>query len=150
MAENSNFEGMDPELAALLGAANHDNTVPDFNDIFGDTKETESPMESEETLGSTGFPQVTKRLEEKGHHFFDDPNYYKAALSNEGDIAQRVHTILQKFLTTKDPKDRGVFRQQLITPYWEFLFNVGRKAAGKIHHSKKYLLRFNQDSFTHL
>ncbi|MCL2411227.1 MAG: hypothetical protein FWC97_06240 [Treponema sp.] len=145
MAGNDIHEGMDPELAALLGTAAPDTKLPDFNDIFGNKENNDSQTGgsgSEVDLGSTGFPQITKRLEENSHNFFNDPNYYKNALSNEGDIAQRVHTILQKYLTAKDPKDRSVFRQQFIAPYWEFLFNVARKATGTLPPHKKFLLRF--------
>jgi len=136
--------GMDPELAALLGTADGDNSLmPDFHDIFGDKKDgVVTPTGNDDSLGSSGFPPVTKRFEEKGHNFFNDPNYYKSALSNEGEIAQRVHSVLQKYLTAKDPKDKSVFRQQFASPYWEFLLNVARKATGNVVPCKKYLLRF--------
>jgi len=132
---------MDPELAALLGSAGAmDEPPPDFSDIFGEKK---APAKGETVdIGLGNFPAITKRFEEKGHDFFNDPNYYKTALSNEGEIAQRVHSILQKYLTAKDPKDRSVFRQQFITPFWEFLLNVARKATGKMIPPKKFLLRF--------
>jgi len=146
MAENDFQGAMDAELASLMGTADGGGAdIPDFNDIFGEKKDAAQGGSSpggDVDLGSGGFPKVTKRFEEKGHAFFDDPGYYKSALSNEGDIAQRVHTVLQKYLTTKDPKDRSVFRQQFISPYWEFLLNVARKSTGKIAPCKKYLLRF--------
>jgi hypothetical protein len=94
-------------------------------------------------LSAQGFPKVTKRFEPAPHEFFADPNYYKTALMDEGEIAKRVHTILQKYITAKDPKDRSVFRTQLISAYWEFLRGVARKASGKISAPKKFLLRFN-------
>jgi len=147
MADNAFHGEMDPELAALLGTAGgSDNSPPpDFNDIFGESSNGKGnkPKESQGVdLSATGFPQITKRFEEKPHDFFNDQNYYKTALSNEGEIAQRVHNTLQKYLTTKDPKDRSVFRQQFITPYWDFLLNVARKAAGNLPPPKKFLLRF--------
>jgi len=145
----ANNGDMDPELAALLGTAGSSTNapLPDFSDIFGgnnkdDFADVSATSGDEVDLAASEFPQVTKRLEEKGHNFFNDPNYYKTALTNEGEIAQRVHTILQKYLTAKDPKDRSVFRQQFISPYWEFLFNVARKATGRLPPPKKYLLRF--------
>ncbi|MCL2721724.1 MAG: hypothetical protein FWD47_10355 [Treponema sp.] len=147
MAGNANGD-MDPELAALLGTAGSGNgPLPDFNDIFGeknkeDFADISSTSGSEVDLSASGFPQITKRLEEKGHNNFNDPNYYKTALSNETEIAQRVHSILQKYLTSKDPKDRSVFRQQFISPYWEFLFNIARKSTTRLPPAKKYLLRF--------
>jgi len=138
---------MDPELAALLGTGSDSGPLPDFSDIFGeknkdDFADISSSSGGDVDLTVSQFPQIKKRIEEKGHNFFSDPNYYKAALTNEGDIAQRVHSILQKYLTAKDPKDRSVFRQQFISPYWEFAFNVARKSTGKLPPCKKYLLRF--------
>ena len=148
MGANANNGDMDPELAALLGTAGTGNApLPDFNDIFGgqnkeDFADVSATSGDEVDLAASEFPQVTKKLEDKGHNFFNDPNYYKAALTNEGEIAQRVHNILQKYLTAKDPKDRSVFRQQFISPYWEFLSSVARKATGRLPPPKKYLLRF--------
>ena len=89
------------------------------------------------------FAEVTKRFEATPHAFFDDAaGYYKTALTDEGEIAQRVHTLLQKYLTVTDPKDRSVFRPQLISAYWEFVRSVAKKIAGRIPMPKKLLLRF--------
>ena len=146
MADNV-FQGdMDPELAALLGTSGTGGP-PDFNDLFNENSgdkdaKDEKGEDSGADLGATGFPEVTKRFEQTPHNFFNDSNYYKTALSNEGDIAQRVHSILQKYLTSKDPKDRSVFRQQFITPFWDFLLGVARKAPGKLPNPKRFLLRF--------
>jgi hypothetical protein len=149
MAGNSIFQGdMDPEIAALLGANTSQNAAaaaagspPDFSDLFDQRIE---PAEKEDVdLSVEGFPEITKRLEAAPHNTFNDPNYYKIALSGEGDIAQRVHTILQKYLNAKDPKDRSVYRQQFITAYWDFLLGVAKKAPGRLPGPKKYLLRFN-------
>ena len=144
---NSVFQGdIDPEIAALIGTdvtKKVEGAIPDFSHIFGDYEADDVTGEPEEIdLNSSGFPVVTKRLEEIPHKAFQDPGYYKAALSGEGDISQRVHGILQKFLNAKDPKDRSVFRLQFIPAYWEFLINVARKAPGRLPDPKKYLLRF--------
>jgi len=153
MAQDNVFQGdMDPEIAALLGTSappkGNTEAIPDFAHLFSDGGG--EPEEAEEVQGEAeepditagGFPEITKRLEEVPHKAFDDPEYYKTALSNEGDIAKRVHGILQKYLNAKDPKDKGVFRQQFIPAYWEFLINVARKAPNRIPDPKKYLLRF--------
>jgi hypothetical protein len=145
MAQENVFQGeMDPEIAALLGAEAKQKPsgsgVPDYAAIFGEGENREDGDGID--LNSEGFPEITKRLEQKPHNAFNDPNYYKVALSGEGDIAQRVHTILQKYLAAKDPKDKGVFRQQFIPAFWEFLVNVARRAPGKLPDPKKYLLRF--------
>ena len=144
---NSVFQGdIDPEIAALLGTDVKPKTgeaVPDFAHLFNEGTSEEAAGEPEEPdLTAAGFPTITKRLETVPHNAFQEPNYYKTALSGEGDIAQRVHGILQKFLNAKDPKDKSVFRQQFIPAFWEFLINVARKAPGRLPESKKYLLRF--------
>jgi predicted DNA-binding protein YlxM (UPF0122 family) len=146
MAQDTVFQGeMDPEIAALLGAEIKPGAdeVPDYASIFEENPvELESAEAEEPDLASSGFPVVTKKLEEIPHGAFEDPNYYKTALGGEGNIAQRVHQILQKYLNVKDPKDRSVFRQQFIPAYWEFLINLARKAPGKLPEAKKFLLRF--------
>ena len=133
---------MDPEIATLIGAdLGNKPSLPGYADLFDDAND-EAVSSDEVNLNAEGFPPIEKRFEEIPNPVFDDPNYYKTALSGEGEIAQRVHTILQKFLNSKDPKDRGVFRQQFITAFWEFFIGIARKAPGKISEPKRYLLRF--------
>jgi hypothetical protein len=161
MSENNMFQGeMDPELAALLGAtapapAGQAPAPLDYAGLLGesvgdgaglglldaDSEEGQDGGQEEIALGGS-FPDVGKKLEDAPLSVFDDPNYYKIALSSEGDIAQRLHGILQKFLNTKDPKDRGVFRQQIITVFWDFLLGVAKKTPGKLPDPKKFLLRY--------
>ncbi|WP_304222903.1 hypothetical protein [Gracilinema caldarium] len=145
---NTIFNGeMDPEIAALLGVSSAKNgsasasNTPDYSDLFGD-ESIDTPNQIEVDLTQNTFPEITKQYATIPVTTFSDPDYYKKALSGEGDIAQRVHTILQKFLTTKDPKDRGVYRQQLTTAYWDFLLGIARKTPGKLSDYKKFLLRF--------
>ena len=151
MAQDNIFQGdMDPEIAALLGSqtSSRDNdSVPDYVSIFGDDPiktDDDVPADAEELnlSSSGGFPEIIKRLDDNPHTAFEDPNYYKIALTGEGDIAQRVHTNLQKYLRSQDPKDRSVYRQQLIVAYWDFLVHVARKTPGNLNETKKFLLRF--------
>ncbi|MDR0400446.1 MAG: hypothetical protein LBH51_05830 [Treponema sp.] len=153
MADMVLQDGLDPELAAILKTSELKNSeeMPDFSTLFGEEGgapevpgkgdgEENSPPEGEALGGS--FPEITKKFETTPHAFFTDPNYYKAALSGEGDSATRIHGILQKYLNCKDPKDRSVFRQQFITAYWDFLGSVARKSGGKLPSAKRFLLRF--------
>jgi hypothetical protein len=155
MAQDEIIQGeLDPEIAALLGtdinAGPTNGEAQDFAALFGDGDGSQEDTEGADgvnvdhvDLSVLKFPEITKRLEEVPHTAFDDPNYYKTTLSGEGDIAQRVHGLLQKYLNTKDPKDKGVYRQQIITAYWDFLLGVARKAPGaKLPEAKKYLIRF--------
>ncbi len=149
---------IDPEIAALIGADKAPSSSsetppparPDFSKLFGGgaaANKAASPAPEkvdaiEVDLVENGFPKIPKLFEEIPHKAFDDPEYYKKTLSGEGDPAQRVHGILQKYIAAKDPKDRGVFRQQIITAYWDFLAGVARKTPGKLPDPKRYLLRF--------
>jgi len=149
MAGNNVFQGeMDPEIAALLGTENNtkrsgfpDSDTPDYNAIFNETiDDTESTDEVD--LAAESLPEITKRFEDIPHSAFEDPNYYKTALSGEGDRSQRVHMILQKYINSRDPKDRGVYRQQFITAFWEFMARLARQAPGQIPEPKRYLMRY--------
>ncbi|GHU70002.1 hypothetical protein FACS189450_03770 [Spirochaetia bacterium] len=93
-------------------------------------------------LSAEKFPQITKRFAETPHTAFNDPNYYKTALSGEGESARRLHGIVTKYLNCKDPRDKSVFRQQLIVYFWNFLMGAAKKAPGRLPDPKKYLLRF--------
>ena len=110
---------------------------------FDNEDDSDQNDNNEANLGAGSFPEITKRFESIPHKFFADPNYYKTALSNEGDVAKRVNALLQKYVNCKDPKDRSVFRGQIISAFWEVLRSVARKAPGKISEPKRYLLRFN-------
>ena len=128
------------ELDSIL----NDGSQTDEAEALSDTDDDSAEAEGQSVdLSVERLPEVTKRFESTPHKFFADPDYYKSALSDEGDIAQRVHTVLQKYLTTKDPKDRSVYRPQLISAYWEFLRGVARKAPGRLIEPKKFLLRFS-------
>lgn len=144
------FQGeIDPEIAALLGADKAPKSSsgksnlpsPDYSALFGET-EIDTLEAPDVDLGPASFPEVTKIYESDTNPALNDTDYYKKALSGEGDQAQRLHGILQKYINAKDPKDRGVYRQQMIVAYWDFLGLVARKAPGKLPEPKKYLLRF--------
>lgn len=142
------FQGdIDPEIAALLGVSSskiessESSSVPDYSSLF-DNEDVEAPDQIEVDLTQNSFPEITKYFTSIPNMIFSDPEYYKKALSGEGDIAQRVHSILQKYLATKDSKDRAVYRQQLTTAYWDFLIGIARKTPGKLPDQKKFVLRY--------
>jgi hypothetical protein len=159
MSQNTMYQGdVDPEIAALIGAGKAPSSSsesipankPDFKKLFAgeeiaaprDIETPELAEVAEVDLTSSSFPKITKAFETVPHKTFDDPEYYKKTLSGEGDPAQRVHGIFQKYVAAKDPKDRAVFRQQMIPAFWDFLAGVARKTPGKLPEPKRYLLRF--------
>lgn len=140
--------GLDPELAALLDNTPVSRVERSFpkEEMFSQSLEASGKNTdgfSNVDLTVKTFTQITKAFEDKPHGIFNDASYYKKVLGNENESAQRVHTLLSKYLTCQDPKDRAVFRQQIITAYWDFATNLAiRAGSGKIDLPKKLAFRF--------
>ena len=142
-------QDLDPTIAALLAETEVESEpldLPSFGDISEPTpKETDFSTDSvhKVDLSQQGFNEITKFYEDESNHIFDDKAYYKTALGGEGEQAQRVHKILSKYLTCQDPKDRTVYRQQLVTSWWELIRIMCPKASDRnLEAPKKMLLRF--------
>lgn len=104
-------------------------------------EEKRDPSQPDLTL--THFEKVEKFFSDTPHTLFDTAEFYKAVLKGEGENAQRLHTSLTKFLTTTDPKDRTVFRQQVESAYWNLVSDMVMKiASGKSSKEKQYAVRF--------
>ncbi|MDR0540215.1 MAG: hypothetical protein LBG74_06915 [Spirochaetaceae bacterium] len=102
-----------------------------------------SSEEISEYSVSNRLPAVNKKLEESGHNAFANPvEFYKTVMMDGKDTSARLHTVFQKYIQSKDPKDKTVFRMQLISPFWEHMGAVARSYAGSPSPSKKYALRF--------
>ena len=98
---------------------------------------------SEVDLSLTHFEKVEKFFSDTPHNLFDSSEFYKSVLKGEGEDAQRLHTSLTKFLTATDPKDRGVFKQQVESAYWNFVSDMAVKiASGRASQEKKYAIRY--------
>ena len=80
-------------------------------------------------LNIKSFAPIEKYFEDTPSKCYDDPSYYKKCLTGEGASSQRLHSLLVKYLNCQDKKDRTVYRQQIITAYWEFLRNLAPKMA---------------------
>lgn len=144
---------LDPEIAALLSSATNEASGARY-----DMKAAELKLKAKEDyenrtsagrsihevdLSLTGFAPIEKPLLDTPSETFNDASYYKTALSNENQSAQRVHQILSKYLTCKDPKDRTVYRQQIVTAYWELLRGMAGKAGDpNLAAPKRMLLRY--------
>ncbi len=153
-------DGLDPEIAALLsqsdsGAAADDTAVESTNAFsFGSPSSSSSASSSSSVSGSnksihevdlsrTEFAPIEKFTNDTPSDVFNDTKYYKTALTGENQSAQRVHQILSKYLTCQDPKDRAVYRQQIVTAYWELLRGmVGKMAFPDTPMPKKMMVRY--------
>ena len=89
------------------------------------------------------FSEITELVSEFPTDIFEDKSYYKIALTGENQSAQRLHLVLSKYLTSQDPKDRTVFRQQIISAYWELFRGMAPKMADvNLPKPKRMLVRF--------
>lgn len=89
------------------------------------------------------FRPIEKYFNDEPNKVYDDPAYYKKCLTGEGQSSQRLHSLLVKYLNCQDKKDRTVYRQQIVTAYWEFLRNLAPKmASAGIPDCKRMAMRF--------
>ena len=147
---------LDDSIQALLNQATS-NAAANFANSQGDSQSAEkdgldddfSKNESPESkiikvdLSKKAFAPIEKIFEETPSDIFNDPSYYKTALTGEDNSAQRVHAVLTKYLKCADPKDRAVYRQQMVTAYWELFRSVAPKMGDDfVPISKRMLLRF--------
>ena len=94
-------------------------------------------------LNIKSFAPIEKYFEDTPSKCYDDPSYYKKCLTGEGASSQRLHSLLVKYLNCQDKKDRTVYRQQIITAYWEFLRSLATKmASSSIEDCKRMAMRF--------
>lgn len=154
---------IDPEIAALIGGnveeykpgnGNGNGAprkpglppAPDFATLFGDlgvTAEVRDRSEFGVDLTRKAFAAVEKAEEDQAADYFSDPEYYKKALVGEGEEATRFHELLSKYMKASDPKDKGVYRQQLIGAYWYLASKVALRTAGsQVIMPKRLLVRY--------
>lgn len=158
---------IDPEIAALLGGDMDDSSSssspstgsgtyggglgsdggPSFETLFGDMSvagdDGAARGEFDVDLTKKAYTEIRVFESEPENTFFEDPQFYQKALSGEGETSQRFHELLKKYLQATDPKDRGMYRQQVITAYW----NMVAKMAPRVISSspvlpKQMMVRF--------
>jgi len=146
---------IDPEIAALIGGTieeyspkpqSRQSNGPSFEALFGGmgvSGEAETKGEFDVDLAKKCFDPVQHFESEPPNAFFEDPQYYQKALAGEGELSQRFHELLKKYLQATDPKDRGMFRQQVVTAYWNMVgAMVPRVVAANPVVPKQLMVRF--------
>ena len=107
-----------------------DNIPVDNTPIPQQAKKSNSNNKASEVdLSILSFKPITEFFSSTPSKVFDDTTYYKTALGGENESAQRLHTLLSKYLTCKDPKDKTVYRQQMLNVYWEFIKSLAPKMS---------------------
>ncbi len=148
---------LDPSIAALLSEAQ---VFPEETDPVISADDSFSFEEmiikdaAEKTVKKAGpvpevdltikeFKEITKLYNDEPGDMFNDPAYYKTAIAGEDNASQRLHMVLSKYLTSKDIKDKMVYRQQVITSYWELVRSMAAKAGNKdFPVPKRMMLRY--------
>ncbi len=135
---------MDPEVAELMGIDEDDGEeTPDFADLFGEPKADKLASSAEDIdLNKNSFPKIEKFFKDEPSPLFSSTDYYKQALSGEGEPSKRVHSLLAKFLNVQDPKERSLYRNKLISAYWNLAASVAAKIHTKLPEPKRYMLRY--------
>ncbi len=150
-------DDIDPEIAALLGGIEEYSPKagskaavpkmqpggPSFESLFGDmsvTGELAAKGEFEVDFSKKSYDPIGQYEQEPPNAFFEDPQYYQKALAGEGELSQRFHELLKKYLQAIDPKDRGLYRQQVITAYWSMLSRMIARAIAPSPVMPKLLL----------
>lgn len=96
----------------------------------------------EVNLSETRFPLPEKQLEEESVNIFT-PSYYKAVLTGEGEAANRLHSILSKYLHAADAAEKGVWRLQIVSAFWNVVNSIAPKMGREdVSVEKRYFLRF--------
>ncbi len=134
---------IDPEIAELIGTeeSGGDTGEPDFEDLFGSEKQEDEQDISLSGVSADSFPEITK-FEGEPNPVFGEKKYYKQALGGEGDAAQRLHKLLVQFVNTDDPQERSVYRNKLISAYWNLAEQIGMKCHTGLPEPKRFMLRF--------
>ncbi len=155
------ISNLDPSLAALLedvpvdlpsSTAVFDDLGDDFPDILNDIQLPNTqddlfgaaePNAAKVDLSVKSFPKITSFYNDAAHHYFDSTDFYKRVLKNCGNESRELHGLFTKYLTAADQKDKGVYRQRLLTIYWQFMSVLVMKLpSDEAAVEKKYALRY--------
>ena len=148
---------LDPEIAKLLADASSSEPDKLYPDNYGETITEQPDAVPEEQSGAVSsenqpltvdltrrkFEPIEKFFSDHKNSVFSDPQYYKTALSGEKEASQKLHILLSKYLTCTDPKDRTVYRQQMVNIYWEFVRSLAPKMSNhSLPLAKRMLMRY--------
>jgi hypothetical protein len=139
--------GMDPDIANLFqieappAHADEGARGPQFTDLFNEEKPVAAQKAEEVDTTKTRFATIIK-IQDDPKPYFEDKDYYKKLLGNEGDEGARVHDLLGKYMKADDPEEKSRFRAQLISAFWDLGTRVANRAGHDLAIPKRLLLRF--------
>jgi hypothetical protein len=100
------------------------------------------PPETRDMMPGAHFPNIPNVYLATGITVFEDGAYYKQVMAGGSDEAKRLHAVYTNYAKAADPKDRALYRQQIVSAYWNYLATIAPAAANALNDPKKYLLRF--------
>ena len=102
---DTNTEGLDPEIAELLG--------------IDEEEEAQTSLDAIETVGrpitKTEFRPIDLQK------VFQNKSAYMKIIADGGEMGQRLHDLITKFLKAKDKDERSLYREKVAPAYWNLL-----------------------------
>lgn len=127
-----------------LFVSNEAEEAPDFEELF-DEPGLDDFNDGDDTGSSADDQERFQRVDtitEEPKHYFRNANYYQEALTGEGEVAKRLHSMLASFLKADNAEDRSLYRNRLIPVYWELTKSIALKTYGDLPDPKRLLLRY--------
>ena len=142
MSRDRDSEQLDPEIADLMGIAPAGpQAKPELSELFQGAAPVEKQQADKIDTSRKTFDFQTK-LEEAPKPFFQDKNYYRKLLGEQGEQGKRVHELLTQFAATEDPQTKSVLRARLGTAFWEMATQIAGRISAKMPAHQRLLLRF--------
>ena len=126
MVSDTNTDGLDPEIAELLG-------------IDGE-EEGQSSLETLDTAGrpitKTDFKPINLKK------IFQNKNAYMKIIAEGGEMGQRLHELITKFSKAKDKDERSMYREKIGPAYWNLLLYMVNSYFDDLTSEKQALFRY--------
>ncbi len=126
MVSDTNTDGLDPEIAELLG-------------IDGE-EEVQSSLETLDTTGrpitKTDFKPINLKK------IFQNKNAYTKIIAEGGEMGQRLHELITKFSRAKDKDERSMYREKIGPAYWNLLLYMVNSYFDNLTSEKQALFRY--------
>ncbi len=117
---NGNNEGLDPEIAELLGMAE-------------ERVEEQLEKQLEEHVGEISFkqePEIARPIPKteirpiRMDDILKDKKSYLKLLSEGGEHGQRLHELITKFLHAQEKDEKSLYREKIVPAYWNMLLSL--------------------------
>jgi len=123
---DSNTEGLDPEIAELLGIEEEEEEQNSLSAIEIDGK----------PITHTDFRPIDMQK------VFANKNAYMKIIADSGELGQRLHELITKFSKAKDKDDRSMYREKIAPAYWNLLLYLVNTFFDDMTSEKQAMYRY--------